>query len=205
MGSESTQSGSRRDAAAAALQKGLASARHAARTGLKLGRQHGPAVARRTADGLKRAGGAIRESERAKKIAAPARKAGRAAGRVVREKASKWPWLMKTAERATEATVRATRAARKHLVEERYFERSIRVLETQRKRYPAVDNAWAQLCHAFSMAPESSSTAPRAGTARRTPTAKKKTATRRKTAAKKSTTRKKTARKSTTRKSSRPA
>ena len=205
MGSESTQSGSRRDAAAAALQKGLASARHAARTGLKLGRQHGPAVARRTADGLKRAGGAIRESERAKKIAAPARKAGRAAGRVVREKASKWPWLMKTAERATEATVRATRAARKHLVEERYFERSIRVLETQRKRYPAVDNAWAQLCHAFSMAPESSSTAPRAVTARKAPTSKKKTATRRKTAAKKSTTRKKTDRKTTVRKNNRAA
>ncbi len=205
MGSESTQSGSRRDAAAAALQKGLASARHAARTGVKLGRQHGPAVARRTADGLKRAGGAIRESERAKKIAAPARKAGRAAGRVVREKASKWPWMMKTAERATEATVRATRAARKHLVEERYFERSIELLETQRKRYPAVDNAWAQLCHAFSMAPESSSTAPRAVTARKAPTSKKKTATRRKTAAKKSTTRKKTARKSTTRKNSRAA
>jgi len=200
MGSESTQSGSRRDAVAAALQKGLASARHAARTGVKLGRQHGPAVARRTADGLKRAGGAIRESERAKKIAAPARKAGRAAGRVVREKASKWPWMMKTAERATEATVRATRAARKHLVEERYFERSIELLETQRKRYPAVDNAWAQLCHAFSMAPESSSTAPRAVTARKAPTSKKKTATRRKTAAKKSTTRK-----STTRKNSRAA
>ncbi len=205
MGSESTQSGSRRDAAAAALQKGLVSARRVARTGLKLGRKHGPVVARKTAEGLKRAGGAIRDSERVKKIAGPAREAGRAAGRVVKEKASKWPWLVKAAERASDATVRATRATRKHLVEERYFEKSIDALEKQRKRYPAVDNAWRELCHAFSMAPESSSTAPAAGTTPKTPTSKTKTAIRKKTAAKKSTTRKKTARKTTTRKNSRAA
>ncbi len=205
MGSESTQSGAPRDADARALQHGFAHIKHAVLTGLQLGRKHVPVVARKTADGLKRAGEAIRKSERAKKITTPARKAGRAAGRVVKEKASKWPWLGKAAGRASDATVRATRATRKHLVEERYFERSINALEKQRKRYPAIDNAWAQLCHAFSMAPESSSTAPAAGSTRTAPTSKKKTATRKKTAAKKTTTRKKAARKTTTRKNNRAA
>ena len=188
MGSESTESGSPRDAAPTALQRGLTYIMHAARTGLAFGRQHGPVVAKKTADGLKRAGGAIRESEHAKKIATPARKAGRAAGRVVKEKASKWPWMVKAAERASDVTVRATRATHKHLVEERYFEKSIKALETQRKRYPAIDDAWTQLCHAFSMGPEPSSTAPKARTKRKAPTAKKKTATRKKTAARKSST-----------------
>ena len=83
MGSESTESSSPRDAAPTALQQGFTYLKHAARTGLAFGRQHGPVVARKTADGLKRAGGAIRESEHAKKIATPARKAGRAAGRAL--------------------------------------------------------------------------------------------------------------------------
>lgn len=205
MGSESTQSGPPRDADATALQQGFAHIKHAVQTGLQLGRKHGPVVARKTAEGLKRAGEAIRESERAKKIAMPARKAGRAAGRVVKEKASKWPRLVKTAGQVSDATVRATRATRKHLVEERYFEKSIKALDKQRKRYPAIDNAWTQLCHAFSMAPESSSAAPAAKARRKTPTAAKKTATRKKTAARKTTTRKKAARKTTARKNNRAA
>ncbi len=123
MGTESTESGSPRDAAARAVRQGLTYLRGAARTGLELGLQHGPVVAKKTAVGLKQAGAAIRESERAKKLAVPARNAGRAAGRIVREKASKWPWLAKTAERASEATVRATRDSLNHLVEERYLEK----------------------------------------------------------------------------------
>ncbi len=207
MGTQSTESGSPRDAAAKAVRQGLTYLRGAARTGLELGLRHGPVVAKKTADGLKQAGAAIRKSEHAKKLAVPARNAGRAAGRIVREKASKWPWLAKTAERASEATVRATRATRKHLVEERYFEKSIAALEKQRKRYPGLDNAWAQLRHAFSMAPESSSAAPVAETTPRAPTAKKKTATRKKTAARKATkkTTKKAVRKTSPRKNSRAA
>ncbi len=65
------------------VQRGIESVKHAARVGIRLGRRHGPVVARKTADGLKRAGDAIRESEQAKRIAERGRHAGRAASRAV--------------------------------------------------------------------------------------------------------------------------
>jgi hypothetical protein len=204
MDSQPTESDRPNDADPTPVERGIESVKHAAKVGIRLGRRHGPVVARKTADGLKRAGGAIRDSEQAKRIAARGKKAGRAAGRAVKKKVGQWPWMANTGKQVSKATARAARATRDHISEKRYFEKSIKMLDDQLKRYPAIEDAMKQARHAFTMKPESSSQTPSGGNGRSTraitkKTTRKKTAThagqaKKKTVAKKTTTKKKTRR-----------
>ncbi len=194
MSSTPTPSAQRKDDGPTPVQRGLKHARRAVKSGVKLGRKHGPVVARKTAVGLKHAGAAIRDSKHTKKIAQTGRKAGKAAGRAVKDKVEKYPWLATAVQRVSDTTARVTRATHEHLVEKRYFEKSLKAIDAQVKRYPAVENAWKQTRHAFSMGPESAldkavTTAP-------------KSRTKKKTAARKTTTKKATAKKTTTKKKS---
>jgi len=191
MSSPSTSSGSHEDARPTPVQKGINHARSAVKSGVKLGRKHGPVVARKTAVGLKHAGAAIRDSEHTKKIAKTGKKAGKAAGRAVKGAMEKHPWMATAAKRVAETTARVTRATHEHLVEKRYFEKSLKALDKQVKRYPGIENAWNQTRHAFSMGPESSMTKASGATTKTSTT--KKSATK-KTAARKTTTKKKTSR-----------
>lgn len=200
MSSKPTASGRPNDDGQTPLQHGIEHALRALNAGVKLGRKHGPVVARKTAAGLKQVGTAIRDNEHTKKIARTGRKAGKAAGRAVKKKVEKHPWLSRTLERISETTTRVTDATREHLDEKRYFEKSLKALEEQVKRHPAVENAWKRKRHAFSMGPESSVDKPAAPTARKKAavkkrTARKKAATRKKTTAKKTATKKKTPKK----------
>ena len=186
------------DADPTPVERGIESVKHAARVGIRLGRRHGPVVARKTADGLKRAGEAIRDSEQGKRIAERGKHAGRAAGRAVKKKVGQWPWMANTGKRVSKATVRAARATREHIVEKRYFEKSIKMIDDQLKRYPAIGDAVKQAKHAFAMKPESSSTTPASENGRKTKAVTKKTTRKKagatKAAAKKTTTKKKTPR-----------
>ncbi len=185
MPSKPTPSVPRKDDGPTLVQQGLEHARRAVKSGVKLGRKHGPVVARKTAAGLKHAGAAIRDSEHTKRIAKTGKKAGKAAGRAVKKRVQKHPWLATAVQRVAETTVRVTEATHEHLVEKRYFEKSLKALDKQVKRYPAIRSAWDQTRHAFSMGPESSvdkaagTTAPKSGISTK------------KTAAKKTTTKKK--------------
>lgn len=190
MSSKPTPSGPREDDRPTPVQQGLDHARRAVKSGVSLGRKHGPVVARKTAAGLKHAGAAIRDSEHTKKLAKTGKKAGQAAGRAVKKKVQKYPWLATAAQRVSETTSRVTRATQEHLVEKRYFEKSLKALDGQVKRYPAIENAWKQTRHAFSMGPESSVEKAVASTARTSGTTTKKT-TQKKTATKKKATAKK--------------
>jgi len=192
MSSKPTPSAPRKDDGPTPVQQGLEHARRAVKSGVKLGRKHGPVVARKTAAGLKHAGAAIRDSEHTRRIAKTGEKAGKAAGRAVREKVQKYPWLATTVQRVAETTVRVTRATREHLVEKRYFEASLKALDKQVKRYPAIKSAWDQTRHAFSMDPESSvdkpATSPESGMTSKK-TAARKTTTKKKATAKKKSNR----------------
>ena len=201
MPSKPTPSVPRKDDGQTPVQRGLKHARTAVKSGVKLGRKHGPVVARKTAAGLKHAGAAIRDSEHTRKIAETGRKAGKAAGRVVKDKVEKYPWLATAVQRVSETTARVTKATHAHLVEKRYFERSLKVLDEQIKRYPAIENAWHQTRHAFSMDPESSlEKAADTTVATSGRTTRKKTAGRKKTTTTKTTTtRKATAKKKSSR------
>ncbi len=195
MSSSSTPSGSHEDARPTPVQKGIKHARRAVKSGVKLGRKHGPVVARKTAVGLKHAGAAIRDSEHTKRIAKTGKKAGEAAGRAVKKKVQKHPWLATAVQRVSGTTARITKATHEHLVEKRYFEKSLKALDEQVRRYPAFQNAWNQTRHAFSMGPESSvnkavgTTAPKSGTTTKKKTAAKKTTKKKKATAKKKTDR----------------
>ncbi len=195
MSNEPISSGPRKDDGPTPLQQGLKHASRAVKSGVKLGRKHGPVVARKTAAGLKHAGAAIHDSEHAKRIAKTGKKAGEAAGRAVKKKVQKHPWLATAVQRVSETTSRVTKATHEHLVEKRYFEKSLKALDEQVRRYPAFQNAWNQTRHAFSMGPESSvdkavgTTAPKSGTTLRKKTAAKKTTTKKKATAKKKTNR----------------
>ncbi len=160
MDSQSTESERPSDGGATPVERGIESVKHAARVGIRLGRRHGPVVARKTADGLKRAGEAIRESEQAKRLAERGKNAGLAAGRAVQKKVSQWPWMSRTGKRVSQVTARAAKATREHLAEKRYFEKSIKMLDDQLKRYPAIGDAMKQARHAFAMKAESSSNTP---------------------------------------------
>jgi hypothetical protein len=190
MSSPSTPSDSRQDARPTPVQKGIKHARRAVKSGVKLGRKHGPVVARKTAVGLMHAGEAIRNSEHTRKIAKTGKKAGKAAGRAVKGTIEKHPWLATAAKHISETTARVTKATQDHLVEKRYFEKSLKALDKQVKRYPGIENAWNQTRHAFSMGPESSMTNP-SGAPTKTSTTKKTTG--KKTAARKTTSKKNTA------------
>ena len=156
MSSKPTPSAPRKDDGPTPVQQGLEHARRAVKSGVKLGRKHGPVVARKTAAGLQHAGAAIRESKHTRKIAQTGRKAGKAAGRAVKDKVEKYPWLATAVQRVSKTTARVTKATHEHLVEKRYFEKSLKALDEQVRRYPAIENAWKQTRHAFSMGPESS-------------------------------------------------
>ncbi len=197
MTSKSTNSGPREGDGPTLVQRGMNQARRAVEAGVKLGRKHGPVVARKTAAGLKHAGTTIRDSARTKKLAKTGKKAGTAAGRAVKNKVDKHQWVAKTVDRVAKTTGRVTRVTHEHLVEKRYFEKSLKTLQEQVRRYPAIENAWKQTRHAFSMGPESSATKP-AGTTKKTTTKKKKAAAR-KTTVKKTTAKKKATKKKTNR------
>ena len=206
MDSQPTESERPSDADPTPVERGIESVKHAARVGIRLGRRHGPVVAKKTADGLKRAGDAIRESEQAKRLAARGKNAGRAAGRAVKKKVGQWPWMSNTGKQVSKATSRAAQATRDHIAEKRYFERSLKMLEDQLKRYPAIEDAMKQARHAFAMKSESSSKTPAGENGRKTKAVTKKTTTEKtathsgqvkkkkvgakKTAAKKTTTKK---------------
>ena len=197
MSSTPTLSGSPKDDGPTPVQKGIEHARRAVKSGVKLGRKHGPVVARKTAVGLKHAGAAIRDSEHTKKIAKTGKKAGEAASRAVKGTMEKHPWMAVAAKRISQTTARVTKAAQEHLVEKRYFEKSLKALDKQVKRYPGIENAWNQTRHAFSMGPESSMTKAPGTTTKKTTgkkTATKKTASGKTTSKKKVTTKKKTSR-----------
>ncbi len=196
MSNEPISSSPRKDDGPTPLQQGLKHASRAVKSGVKLGRKHGPVVARKTAAGLKSAGAAIRDSEHTKRIAKTGKKAGKAAGRAVKEKLQKHPWLATAVQRVSETTARITKTTHEHLVEKRYFEKSLKALDEQVRRYPAFQNAWNQTRHAFSMGPESSvdkaagTTVPKSGTTiKKKKTAAKKTTTKKKATAKKKTNR----------------
>ncbi len=195
MSSTPTPSAPRKDDGPTPVQQGLNHARRAVKSGVKLGRKHGPVVARKTAAGLKHAGAAIRNSEHTRKIAETGKRAGKAAGRAVKAKMEEYPWLGKTVRRVADTTKRVTKATHEHLVEKRYFEKSLKALDKQAKRYPAIKSAWDQTRHAFSMGPESSvdkvagTTAPESGMTTKKKTAAGKTTTKKKATAKKKTNR----------------
>ncbi len=195
MSSKPTPSDPRKDDGPTPVQQGLKHARRAVKSGVQLGRKHGPVVARKTAAGLKHAGAAIRDSEHTKRIAKTGRKAGKAAGRAVKQRVQKHPWLATAVQRVTETTVRVTKATHEHLVEKRYFEKSLKALDKQVNRYPAIKSAWNQTRHAFSMGPESSmdktagTTAPMPGMTTTKKTVARKTTTKKTT--KKATAKKK--------------
>ena len=204
MSSTPTPSGPNKDDGPTPVQRGLEHARRAMRSGVKLGREHGPVVARKTAAGLKHAGAVIRDSEHTKRIAKTGKKAGKAAGRAVKQKMEEYPWLATAVQRVSETTARVTKATHEHLVKKRYFEKSLKALDEQVKRYPGIENAWKQTRHAFSMGPESAvdkaagTTARTAGTLT-TKTTRPETATKKKTAARKTTKKKVTAKKKSNR------
>ena len=96
MSSTPTPSGPNKDDGPTPVQRGLEHARRAMRSGVKLGREHGPVVARKTAAGLKHAGAVIRDSEHTKRIAKTGKKAGKAAGRAVKaldEQVKRYPGI----------------------------------------------------------------------------------------------------------------
>ncbi len=196
MSSKPTRSAPHKDDGPTPVQQGLAHARRAVKSGVKLGRKHGPVVARKTAVGLMHAGAAIRASKHTRKIAQTGKRAGKAAGRAVKDKVEKYPWLATAVRHVSETTARVTKATHEHLVEKRYFEKSLKALDEQVKRYPAIENAWKHTRHAFSMGPESALDKA-AGT-----TAPKSRTTTKKTAARKTTTKKATAKKATAKKKS---
>ncbi len=208
MDSAPTESERPSDADPTPVERGIQTVKHAARVGIRLGRRHGPVVARKAAEGIKRAGGAIRDSEHTKRIAERGKKAGRTAGRAVKRKVAQWPWMTNTGKRVSKVTANAARATRDHLAEKRYFEKSIKLLDEQLKRYPAIEDAMKQARHAFAMTSESSSKTPASqallagATARNTKTVTKKKTTRKKTATQSGRAKKKKvgARKTTTRK-----
>ena len=203
MSTTPTPSDPRKHDAPTPVQQGLDRARRAVKSGVKLGRKHGPVVARKTAEGLMHAGAAIRDSDHTKKIARTGKQAGKAAGRAVKKKMEEHPWLARAARRVSETTVRVTRVTREHLVEKRYFEKSIKALDEQVKRYPAINNAWNQTRHAFSMGPQSSVETDAGETARTSGTAPKKP--RQKTATKKTVAGTTTKKRATAKKGSRAA